>query len=240
MIEALLFSFSYNDTLMSSRKDLEAMIEYCSEKMFKISTITDFEVYSFVNYSSITEIPYDDKVKRLLIYYTGHSKENFLELPTGDIAMKMFFSQITKKYPNAQILSVFDSCKSSSFYLAYSLSDNGRFTLTEDPLYTGREMIHFSSAESDALSTSMSCFTKSFISILKSYESSLDRINKKLRISMRSERYIIDRKDQVPSISCSLRTLNRLWPWVYDVEVAFAGDYFLVNGLSRVSGTDHS
>lgn len=233
---AILVSFSYDNTLSSGKNDLDLVSDYCSTIGLQVFVMTDFEVTEKKRIFSIDNLKEDLETTRVVLYYSGHAKENYLQFPCGDVCMKTFYMSVVSRFPKAQIVSIFDCCCSSSFSLAYTIQQESH-VLSYNPLYSHNEIIHFSSSmrEETALSTEVSCFTKSLIRVLKTHESRLHRLVEELKTSVRSQRYDIDTLSQIPQIFTSFSSIVRMWPWFYGINIDIIGDYFIVNELRKVS-----
>lgn len=211
---AVLVSFSYYGTdqeLKSSEEDIRIASDFLLKRGFEIHVVTD---NSGNSYKDIVL----DKMKNLFLYYTGHSSKNKFIFPSKEVSISKFYRHFSSQlHESSKIISVFDCCE-CSFNLAFSLR-NGRYYLSETPIYLAQKAIHFNSCEyGESFSSSESYFTEKFFSILSSGCSNLNVFHAELYTAVVSRSYKSGRLIQTPSVTTSRRLEKIIWPWMFGLS----------------------
>ena len=152
---AILLGFKYSGSriLPYVDRDLDMMSKFATHSGFPVETITDFTMdirlyaedmleglhgYQFISLADLLfrlqQLIYGKK--KILFYYSGHSEDNSLILPSGEhLDSRILTSLLTQDSPN--ILAFFDCCYGVGLSLPFVLKD-GKMRYTGEVMVSGK------------------------------------------------------------------------------------------------------
>lgn len=195
MPEVIIIVFEYggHSKLDHAILDLNIVLDWSSSLNYKVHIISDVgqhtvnpgETWFCGNFRTILSTIKDDKI---IIYYSGHGKNNSMLLPNNQPVKFTKFRDIitTSLHKNTEILIILDCCNPTGFSLPYKLINN-RFTLREGNLhFVEHKILLITSSESSeksiAIENSGSIFTKKFFEVV----AALSRIDQQLNLQDKS------------------------------------------------------
>jgi len=150
------------------------------------------------------------EAKQLIIYYTGHSKNQNIILPNDSFfSFERFLSCITRNTDTkCQILIIMDSCNCIGLHLPFYLNGDVFRLSFNKKIFVNRDIICISSSNENESSTATkkgSHFTQKLFDVLEKYKNlSLPSVLKKLQ-----------KFNESFNIYSSVPTLKYIWGWVY-------------------------
>lgn len=145
---AIILGFKYSGSriLPYVDRDLDMMSKFATHSSFPVETITDFPLdmreglpgYQFLSLADLLfrlrQLIYGKK--KILFYYSGHSEDNSLILPSGEhLDSRILTSLLTQDSPN--ILAFFDCCYGVGLSLPFVLKD-GKMRYTGEMMVSGK------------------------------------------------------------------------------------------------------